>query len=163
MKKLVYLFLFLTIVSCSVTKNTKTIHPFSGDAIGCGNFIAYKLTDDNSEYVSVKVDVPTIELQKKQMYGVGIADAITIVRKKYDGPINAALCNDLIPSTFPKELVNETATEGLLELILSESEIEKAKNKEPYKATLILKNVVFETVTIDYLRLEDISVGWFPG
>lgn len=163
MKKLSYLSLIALIVSCSVTKSTKTLHPFSGDSIGCGNFIAYKLSEDNNEYVSVIVDVSSIELEDRQSYGIGKTEIVKVTRKKYEGAISASLCNDVMMADKPKELLEEVATEGIIELIVGEGEQEKAKKNEPYKATIILKNVVFESMTIDYLRLDNVNVGWLPG
>lgn len=163
MKKLIYLILMLLIAGCSVTKNTKTLHPFSGDSIGCGNFTVFKLTEDNMEYVAVTVDIPSIELISKQAYGIGKTDLVKVVRKKYDGAINETLCNDIMPASFPKEMLMETAEEGLVEVIVTKADQEKAANNQPYKATVVLRNVVFETVSIDYLRFENINVGWLPG
>ncbi len=163
MKILLKLLPILLITSCSVSKNTKTIHPFSGGSVGCGNFIVYKLTEDNKEYVSVVVDVSSIELEPRQSYGIGKSDVVKVTRKKYDSEINTTLCNDLMPEKRPSEILEEVASDGTIELLVSEPELEKANKNEPYKATVILRNVVFETVSIDYLRLENINVGWLPG
>ncbi len=163
MKNLIFLTLVLVIASCSVTKNTQKMHPFSGDSIGCGNFTVFKLTENNAEYVSISVDVSSIELVSKQAYGIGKTDIVKVVRKKYYAAINETLCNDVMPSTFPKELLTEIAKEGMVEVILTKADQEKAMNKQPYKATVVLRNVVFETISVDYLRLENINVGWLPG
>ncbi|MEP1032996.1 hypothetical protein [Ekhidna sp.] len=163
MKKLSYITLIFLIASCSVSKSTKTMHPFSGDSVGCGNFIVYKLTEDNKEFVSIIVDVSSIELEARQSYGIGKSEIIKVTRKKYEGAINETLCNDVMIAKKPKELLEEVATDGVVDLIVSEVEQEKANNNEPYKATIILKNVVFESISIDYLRLDNINVGWLPG
>ncbi|WP_436516852.1 hypothetical protein [Ekhidna sp. To15] len=157
------LLLILIIASCSVSKSTKTMHPFSGESVGCGNFIIYKLAEDNKEYVSVVVDVSTIELEPRQSYGIGKSEVVKVTRKKYDSEISTTLCNDVMPNKRPKELLEELASDGTVELVISPIELEKAKKDEPYKATVILRKVVFETVSIDYLRLENINVGWLPG
>ena len=162
MNKLFDLLLILAIASCSVTKSTKSMHPYSGGSVGCGNFIVYKLTEDNKEYVSVVVDVLSIELESMQTYAIGKADVIKVSRKKYDGVIDAALCNDVMANK-PKKLFEEEATSGQVELILNKVEMEKAKKNEPYRATIVLKKIVFESTSIDYLRLENINVGWLPG
>lgn len=138
------------------------MHPFSGGSIGCGDFIAYKLSEDNSEYVSIIVDISMIELEQMQAYAIGKADVVQVTRKKFDGSIGESLCNDVM-SDKPKELLSEVATQGVIELHVSEGEREKQKKDEPYKVTLILKKVVFSTMTIDYLRLENVNVGWLPG
>lgn len=148
--------------SCAVNKSTKTMHPYSGGSVGCGNFIVYKLTEDNTEFVSVVLDVNSIELEPSQAYAIGKADVVKVTRKKYAGAIGATLCNDVMVEK-PRELLEEIAREGIVEIRVSEDERKKAEKKEAYKATVILKNVVFETMTIDYLRLENINVGWLPG
>lgn len=163
MKKITHLLLILVIASCSVSKSTKTIHPFSGDSIGCGNFIVYKLSEDNTEFVSVIVDISSIELEPRQAYGIGKTEVVKVERKKYSSAINSSLCNDVVMVKKPKVILEELASEGTVELIVSEIERKKAKKNEPYKATVVLKNVVFGTVSIDYLRLENINVGWLPG
>lgn len=163
MKILPKLLLIFLISSCSVSKSIKTIHPYSGNSIGCGNFIIYKLAENNSEYVSVVVDISSIELEPKQSYGIGKSEVIKVTRKKYEGDISTTLCNDVMPEKRPKEILEEIASEGIVELLVNEAELEKANKNEPYKATVILRNVVFETVSIDYLRLENINVGWLPG
>ncbi len=138
------------------------MHPYSGDSVACGNFIVYKLTEDNTEFVSVIIDASSIELEKMQAYSVGKADVVSISRKKYAGPVHQSLCNDVMMDK-PNQVLEEDATEGLVELIVSEENMQKAEKKEPYRVTLVLKKVTFDTMTIDYLRLENIIVGWLPG
>lgn len=149
-------------MGCSVTKSTKNIHPFSGNSVGCGNFIIYKLSEDNNEYVSVVVDVSSIELKETQIYSVGRAAVVNVTRKKYASSIDASLCNDVLMDK-PRELLKEIAMEGTVEVIVTDYQLEKAEKKEPYEVTVILKKVVFETMSIDYLRIENINVGWLPG
>lgn len=139
------------------------MHPYKGDSVACGNFIVYKLTDDNKEYTSVKVDITSLDLVGSQSFGIGKSEVVQVKRKKFDAPINETLCNDLMPAVFPKTLLEEVATDGIVEIIVSETDQENAKNRKPYRATVILKNVVFESQSIDYLRLDNIYVGWLPG
>ncbi|WP_370087291.1 hypothetical protein [Ekhidna sp.] len=162
MNKALFLILVVLVSACAVNKGTKTIHPYNGGSVGCGNFIVYKLTDDNTEYVSVVLDASSIELEQTQAYAIGIADVVKVTRKKYAGSIASSLCNDVMADK-PEELLEEIASEGIVEVRVSEVEIKKAEKKEAYKATIILKNVVFDGVVIDYLRLEDVTVGWLPG
>ena len=137
------------------------MHPYSGDAIGCGNFIIYQLTEDNQEYVSIKVDINSIAIQSMQSYALGKAQVVSVSRKKFEGVINQALCNDVIVEK-PRKVLEEEARDGIVEVFLTESEIEKASNREPYIVTVVLKKVSFETMSIDYLRIENINVGWLP-
>ena len=154
MNKLYFLLTLLLLIGCTVTKNTKSIHPYTGASVGCGNFIIYKLGEDNKEYVSVVVDISSIELESTQTYGIGKTEVVKVTRKKFDSSIDATLCNDVMPATRPVELLEEVASEGIVEVIVVEAELEKAEKREAYRATVILKNVVFETQAIDYLRLE---------
>ncbi|MEQ9466633.1 MAG: hypothetical protein RLN88_04425 [Ekhidna sp.] len=162
MLRFIILIAAISFSACSVTKSTQSMHPFDGGSVGCGNFIVYKLSGDNQEYVSVVLDVTSIELQKMQAYSVDKAEVVKVKRKKYDGPINASLCNDVMMQK-PNELLEEVAIDGIVEVYVDLLEKEKAEKKEPYKVTIVLKKIVFETMTIDYLRLENINVGWLPG
>ncbi len=162
MNKIAFLALIILSSACSVTKSTKSSHPFTGDSVGCGNFIVYKLSEDNTEYVSVAVNIRSIDLEGQQAYAIGKADVVEVKRQKFAGKVNASLCNDVMID-MPKEELEEIATSGIVELKLNNAELKKAKNKEPYKATVVLKNVVFSSITIDYLYLENIYVGWLPG
>ena len=159
---LLLVFVFLSI-SCTVTKSTSKIHPFNGDDLGCENLIAYKLSKNNHEYVSINVDIGSIELGEKQAYGIGKSDVVEVVRRKFEGPVNQTLCTDVIIDRKPEKLLEETATEGIVELYVNKDELVKVKDNRPYTATIILRNVLFETTSIDYLRLERINVGWSPN
>ncbi len=162
MKQIYLLILVIAASACSVTKSTKSVHPYSGGSVGCGNFIVYKLTEDNTEYVSVVLDVNLIELETSQAYAIGKADVVKVTRKKYKGTIDTSLCNDVMVDK-PEEVLEEVATGGIVEVRVAEAEISKAEKKESYQATIILKKVVFEGMVIDYLRLENVTVGWLPG
>lgn len=156
---LILLFVF---ASCSVNKGTQSLHSFTGDSVGCGNFIVYKLSDDNKEYLSIAFNASTVEWEEVQAYVVGKTDILEVKRKKFDGPINTIICNDVM-SEKPTELLEEVATEGTVEIYISELEKEKAERKEGYRINLILKKVVFDGVAVDYLKLENVYVGWLPG
>lgn len=162
MNKLFISCLIIIGTACAVTQNTRSMHPYEGDSIGCGDFIIYKLTDDNSEYVSVIIDMSAIELENMQAYVIGKAEVVKVSRKKFTGPINASLCNDVM-SQKPDELLEEIASDGIVELHVSDGQQLEKKKGNPYTVTVILKKVVFPGMTIDYLRLENVNVGWLPG
>ncbi len=147
---------------CAVNKSTKTMHPYSGNSAGCGNFIVYKLTDDETEFVSIKVDISKIDLEKSQVYAIGKAEVVSINRKKYGASIGSSICNDVMIDP-PKLLLEETANDGLVELTLTEENLVKAKNNQPYRVTVILKNVIFKSIAVDYLQFDNVYVGWLPG
>lgn len=148
--------------ACSVTKNAKTINPYEGDAIGCGNFIVYKLTPSNDEYISISFNASEVELVGSQSYGIGKTDILKVERKKFAGPMNQLLCNDVMEGR-PKKIFDEVATSGTVDINLNEVALEQAKDNKGYKVTVILRNVEFEGLTLDYLKLENVYVGWLPG
>ncbi|WP_421762586.1 hypothetical protein [Ekhidna sp.] len=162
MKNILIFTSLILLTACAVNKNTKSTNPYTGDTVGCGNFIVYKLNEDNSEFVSIVIDAGSVELESTQSYGIGKADIVKVARKKYAGSIAASLCNDVMMDK-PDELLDEVATSGTVELLVDELEIEKAKKNEAYKVTVILRKVAFGDTTIDYVRLEDVMVGWLPG
>ncbi|NQZ77435.1 MAG: hypothetical protein HRT61_15240 [Ekhidna sp.] len=161
MKRLVFLFVLIS-TACSVTKTTSPTHPFSGDEIGCSRFIVYKFSEDNKEFISISLKTSEIEIQGTQLYGVGKNDVLEVKKKRYAESIDEFLCNDIMGEK--PELLSETlATEGVAEVRLSDQELEKYRNNEPYKVTIILKNVTFSDTLIDYLQIENVRVGWLPG
>ncbi|GAB4246639.1 MAG: hypothetical protein Tsb0034_25650 [Ekhidna sp.] len=162
MRTLIIAIFALLFTACSVNKQTVSMHPFAGKQIGCGNFIVYKLTESEDEFVSVAFNAASVELSTHQAYAIGKAEVVEVKRKKYAAPIAATLCNDVMEEK-PDELQEEVATEGVVEVLLSDVELQKAKKSQEYRATVILKRVTFESVTIDYLRIENVFVGWLPG
>lgn len=161
--KAIYTLLMIIILSaCAVNKPSKSIHPYHGDAIGCGNLIVYKLTEDNTGFLSIAFSANEVKWEDRQVYAISKADIVEVKISKYDAPVHQTLCNDLMVDK-QKLLAEEYATEGILEVLVAESEQEKSGKKEGYKVTLILKNVIFQNQVIDYLRLEDVYVGWLPG
>ena len=161
--KVSQLLLIAGIVGCAVTKNTQPLHPFLGESVGCSNFIIYKLSEDNKQYVSIKIDGSAVEWQESQAYAIGKADILSVHYRKFDSVIHQVLCNDIMPVRMPKRLVEEMAKEGEVEIIISEEEREKASNYQGYKVTVVLKDVIFDSLLIDYLRIDNVYVGWLPG
>src|SRR5690606_35689781 len=113
-------------MGCSVTKSTQSMHQFTGGEVGCGNFIVYKLTESNDEYVSIALNASELEFEEFQAYAIGKTEIMEVKHKKFDGPINQALCNDVMGKR-PAEILEETATSGVVEILVSEVEREKAK------------------------------------
>lgn len=152
----------IVFAGCAVNKGTKSIHAFKGDAIGCGDFIVYKLSNDNKEYVSIAFNAKNVELQDFQAYGVGKTDIMEVKRRKYKEPISASICNDVMVDK-PELIIEESPKQGVVEILIPEEEREKAKKNQGYKVTIVLKKILFENSAIDYLRIEDVYVGWLPG
>ena len=157
-----FLITCLILSGCAVTKGTKSLHSFDGDSLGCGDFIVYKLTKDNKEYISVAFSAKNVELREFQAYGIGKTDIMQVKRRKYKEPIIASLCNDVMEQK-PELLVEESPIQGTVEIIVSAEEREKAKKNQEYRVTVVFKKVIFEDSAIDYLRIEDVYVGWLPG
>ena len=157
-----YVVICIAFLGCAVNKKTQAFHAYRGDAVGCGNFIVYQLTDDNTEYVSVAFNAAEVEFNDFQAYGVGKTDVMQVRRLKYKGPIIASLCNDVMFEK-PELLIEEAPTQGTIEILISAEERAKAKKNQGYRVTVVFKKVVFEDSSIDYLRIEDVYVGWLPG
>lgn len=162
MNRFYTLFFLVLISACAVNKSTNSMHPYKGDEIACGNFVIYKLTENNSEYISIRVDANAIELENIQAYGIGKSDVVNVERRKFEGEVQASLCNDVMMDK-PRQLLKEVAISGIVELRVTQQELEKAEAKDGYRVTVILKNVIFETQTIDYLQIDSAYVGWLPG
>ena len=138
------------------------MHIFTGHSIGCGDFIVYKLSEDNREYVSIAFNAKKAELRDFQAYGVGKTDILEVRRRKYREPISPAICNDVMVDK-PELILEESPKEGVIEILVSEEERKKAMENKGYKVTIVLKKVLFEDSAIDYLRIENVFVGWLPG
>ena len=162
MKSLSIVLLTLLVGGCTVNKNTSTMHPFTGHEIGCGNFIVFKLSEDNTEYVSVAFNASEVEWEDFQGYSLEKAQIAKVERKKYRSPIHTTLCNDVMTDR-PEQLLSDVAISGTLEILANDIEREKAKEDQGYRVTIILKDVFFENSSIDYLRIDNVYVGWLPG
>ncbi len=147
-------------LSCSVSKQTSSLNLFQGESAGCGNFIVYKLSTDGIQYISVSVNANEIEFEDS--YAQVDAQDIEVRWKKFSGDISASICNDVIVDR-PELLINQVAKTGSITITVIDSEQEKKENDQPYKVTVVLKNIVFENLTVDYLQLENVVVGWLPG
>lgn len=162
MKQFLLLLMLAGVMGCSVNKTMQESHRFTGKTVGCGNFTVYRLTEDNQSYISVNLKVAQLELNEKQVYAIGKADVVDVRHKAFSGPINNAICNDVMGDR-PDQQTNEMAKSGQVEVLFSKEELTKARNNEPYRVTVVLKDVVFGGVTISYLRYENTYVGWLPG
>lgn len=162
MKNLIIFIACFVLAGCAVNKGTKSIHVFKGDAIGCGDFIVYKLSDDNKEYISIAFNAKNVELRDFQAYGVGKTDIMEVKRRKYKEPISASICNDVMVDK-PELVLEESPKQGVIEILISEENREKARKNQGYNVTIVLKKILFENSAIDYLRIENVYVGWLPG
>jgi hypothetical protein len=87
---------------------------------------------------------------------------VKVYRKKFDAPVAHLLCNDVVGER-PKEILEEEAISGIVEVRLSKNELEKARKREGYHVDVTLKKVMFQTQAIDALFMDDVYVGWLPG
>ena len=162
MKNFLFLLIGVVLAGCAVYKGTTSLHPFDGDGLGCRDFVVYRLTKDNTEYISIAFSAKSIEMREFQAYGIGKTDIMQVKRRKYKEPIIASLCSDFMTGK-PELLQEEAPSQGTVEIIVSSEEREKAKKNQEYRITVVLKKVIFEDSAIDYLRIEDVLVGWLPG
>lgn len=155
-------FVLILLSACTVSKSTNTINPFRGDVAGCGNFIVYKLSEDGNQFISVALHAASIELGASQTFSIGRSEAVEIKWKKFEGDVGATLCNDVVGQR-PRRIYDFTATSGTLNVQIDEVELVKVKAGDPYNVNLLLKNVVFDSLVVDYLEIKDAKVGWIPG
>lgn len=145
-----------------MSKSTNSVNPFDGDVVGCGNFIVYKLSENDQEFISIALHASSVELRSNQSYGVGKSEALEIKWKKFDGDVSPTLCND-VAGVRPTKTLERAAKSGVLNVRIDKISLEKSKTGAPYKVTLVLKNVVFDGLVVDYLEIQDAQVGWIPG
>lgn len=153
--------LLILFSACAVNKASTTSHPFVGGQVGCGNFTIYKLSEDNTELISISLKANGLDLRESQAYSVE-KSAIEVKRKKYANAIDASLCNDIM-SEMPKLVSELIATDGLVEVRVTKENLEKYNANDAYRVTLIIKDLVFPDSKIDYLQIENVVVGWMPG
>lgn len=155
-------FLLLLLAACTVSKSTNTVNPFNGKVVGCGNFIVYQLSGDNKEFISIALNAKEVELKANLGFVIGRSEGIEVKWKKFSGDISNVLCNDAVGNR-PERVHELTASGGTLNVSIEKDLLEQAKNGDPYKVSLILKNVVFEGLVVDYIEIKDVQVGWIPG
>ena len=148
--------------ACAVTQAVKTINPFEGEQKGCGNLIVYKLTEDKAQFISIALNGKESDLRLKRQCWINKSDILEVRWKVYDADVSSLLCNDVLRES-PNELKNREATSGIVKILILEEELEKAKSNNPYNVTLELRKVVFEGLTLDYLQIENVTVGWLLG
>lgn len=160
MRNYLVLTLLLMIASCSVSKKTSTINPFQGDTVGCGNFIVFRLSEDGKQYISVSVNANEVEFEDS--FALVDAKAVEVKWKKFAGDIRSAICNDVMGDK-PSQLNDQVAKSGAVSIKINDEERRKKENNEAYKVTVVLKELIFEDLTVDYLQIENVVVGWLPG
>lgn len=161
MRQIIWLVLLLA--GCTVRQTISTINPFSnGDQVGCGNFIIYKLSQDGKEYVSVALNATGLELAEIQTFYIGRDDLLEVKWKKFESDVRKMLCNDVL-GRRPETISDWLAQSGSVTLKLSGQDLEKSKRREAFNVSLILKKVAFEGTSVDYLSIENVTIGWIPG
>jgi len=148
------------VVGCTVSKKTTAINPFQGDSAGCGNFIVYQLSEDGTQYISVSLNANEVKFEDS--YALVDAESIEVIWRKFDGDIRRSICNDVIVEK-PNQLIDQKARSGEISIKVSDIELKKKENEEAYRVTLILDDLIFNGLFIDYLTIENVVVGWLPG
>lgn len=146
--------------SCTVSKQTGTLSQFKGESVGCGNFIVHKLSEDGGQYISISVNANEVEFQDS--YALVEAQYIEVRWRKFDGNISSFICSD-ITGDRPTLQIDQVAKTGSVSIKVSDAELKKKEREEAYNVTVILKDVVFDGLIIDYLQLKNVEVGWLPG
>ncbi|MEP1097530.1 MAG: hypothetical protein ABJG78_20605 [Cyclobacteriaceae bacterium] len=152
--------ILLIIVGCSVSKKTSAVNPFQGDTVGCGNFIVYRFSEDGDQYISVSFNANEVEFEDS--FERINAQYIEVKWEKFAGDMRSAICNDVMGEK-PNQLMDQIAKSGSVSIRVNEAEQKKKENNEAYKVTVTLKDLVFENLSVDYLQIENVVVGWLPG
>ena len=138
---------------------------FNGDNHGCGNFIAYKSTGDNTKVIGISADKNSLALGKiPKTFDIGTDKNLEVFlydfgSKQFKG--YSRLCFDAIDVDLkPIELIGKSG-----KATISISNIPK----DPfYKATIILENVSFQTpnkntINLERIEIKNVKVGFLMG
>lgn len=136
----------------------KSVNRFTGTQAGCGHMIVYKLTENNTEYISMALNTKGLKLTNSQTYWIGKEDFLEVKWKVFNRDIQNSICNEGLDRR-PRPSINLAATSGIVKIQVSDEDLIKSRRKESYIVTVELRNIVFEGLTVDYLRLENVQVG----
>ncbi len=156
------MFTTLLIASCTVSKTTSPLHPFRGGQLGCGNFVVYKLTEDEKAYISVSYVASAYQFKETQSFEISVGGGVKVRWKKFEESIRSSLCND-VRTVNLRPTLDQTAESGSVEVRIDQNSLSMAEDDKPYEVTLVLKNIVFDGLVVDYLQIENVTVGWMPG
>jgi hypothetical protein len=138
---------------------------FDGDNHGCGNFIAYKSTKDNTKVIGIRAEKNSLTLGKiPKTFDIDTDKNLEVFlydfgKERFEG--YGGLCFDAISVGLdPIEL---TAKSGKATISIS------TIPKDPfYKVTIILENVTFQTpnkntINLERIEIKDVTVGFLMG
>lgn len=145
--------------------NTKD-YQFTGEVHGCGNFIVFRTTQDNTKAIKLRVnkeslklsDNPqTFEIEKNNSLEVYIEDF-----GKDDYKNRVGYCFDRI-AVGRSEPIRFPAIKGKVTIYTSED-----SDGYFYNVTVLLENITFQTsdktlLKVEKVEMKDAKVGWLPG
>lgn len=149
-------------IGCSVSKTTSEPSIFQGDTIGCGHFSIYQFSEDGKMYVSVRVH-QGFTFQESQAFDLSAQDQLTVRWNVFDSDVRNSLCNDVMPNKKERPLNHQLAKSGNVKILMSQENLDKKADNQPYKVTVRLSDIVFEGLTINELQMDNVLVGWIPG
>jgi hypothetical protein len=137
---------------------------FNGVTRGCGDFIAYRATEDNTKVIAVKADKSSLKLGKSaKAFNIGTNKNIEVFlydfgKDEYEGYIR--LCFDAIRLLKPIKL---TATSGKAKVSVS-----SVSENGFYNVTIVLEDITFQTsgtntLNLNRVEIKNAHVGWVPG
>jgi hypothetical protein len=140
---------------------------FNGGVRGCGDFVVYRFTQDDTKAIGVRVDKLGLRItEKPQIFEIGKIDGIQVFiddfgKETYEW--RGSYCYDAVKP-------HEGQTERF-EAIGGGARIYVSKSSESpfYEVTVHLENVSFtnESGSIRFLipniEIKNVLVGWLPG
>jgi len=140
---------------------------------GCGNIVVYKINESETEGISVEADKDKVNLSTKpKTFDIattaGLVVQIFLGENLRESMKATSFCNDFVSPIVPEPAV-WTAKTGRATINISKSNDSAPVWERGYTATVKLKNVRFydesgvNSVVLDELIFENISVGWLPG
>jgi hypothetical protein len=139
------------------------IGSFTGNQIGCGNYIVAKANQDG-KWVLV-VEHPSAGISADTIYSEDLADTAgaEVRLERYNRSGLTRYCNDVWD---PAVVLRETrkALSGTLKIKAYDYTPGETVLGESFRLDLELKNVRFEEGTrIDSIRIDSMSAGWLAG
>lgn len=144
---------------------------FDGETGGCGNIFAYRSNAGRTEYIQIFINARNIPLSTTPTT-VDIAQHPEDVMVQLDhfaddvrNIDNFPYCNDVVPVATPQSIWQ--AQNGRLTITLSTDSATLDCTGDDYTATILLENLTLnngtETLELDSVAIEEVTVGWCAG
>ena len=140
---------------------------FTGGVRGCGDFVAYRFTDDDTKAVGVRVDKLGLGINERpQRCEMGKTEGLEVFIDDFGSETyewRAGYCFDAVrPNEGPTTRFQ--AIKGQATIHVSDS-----AESPKYEVNILLKDVSFVSddgsiqFEIPIIELRDVYVGWIPG